>query len=276
MPDKHFEHGESRLSNPHRFEKELGSIAVVGDRGFRHEHNEDFGAVARDPHGRAVLVVADGVSTSFEPAFASSTAVRSILESLQNSLEDDFGAAELTKAVLIAHQEIIAGAGPLPRPGDGPECTVVAAWIQGMHAHIAWIGDSRAYRLTRSEQIDDDVQVELLTCDDSWVEMVIANGEMSRGQAEQDLRAHCVTQVLGMTDAPIEVHTLQIVLGEDDILMICTDGLWNYFPTVQQMADRFAFMHSDRTALQIAATLTDTAVQLGGHDNVTVAVFVPK
>ena len=54
--------------------------------------------------------------------------------------------------------------------------------------------------------------------------------------------------------------------------MLCTDGLWNYMPTADAMADAVRQIDDSRP-VTIARALVRAAIARGGHDNVTVAVI---
>lgn len=61
-------------------------IALVCDRGIRHRRNEDAGVVDVGPHGGALLVVCDGVSSSVDSDVASLAAARAAAEVLRTAL----------------------------------------------------------------------------------------------------------------------------------------------------------------------------------------------
>ncbi len=239
-------------------------LAVVSDVGRRHPSNEDAGAVARGPGDSVVLVVADGVSTSINSASASKAAVAAALSSLLSSPEEAALTDAVRAAVGAANQAVLA----LPSVSaddDGPETTIVIALCRGGRVAVGWAGDSRAYLIGL-----DTVQI--LTVDDSWVEEVVRSGAMQRQQAEVDKRAHYVTQILGMRDQQLEEHVLERELPRNCVLLLCSDGLWNYFERDGELADAVRQRNSS-DALSLCRWLVDAANERGGHDNVTVAVL---
>lgn len=166
--------------------------------------------------------------------------------------------------VEVASQAVLA----LPFSGgdeDGPETTVIVALCRGGQVAIGWAGDSRAYLVGPDWE-------EQLTVDDSWVEEAVRSGEMSREQAAVDKRSHYVTQVLGMRDQQLDVHVVERELPEDYILLLCSDGLWNYFQGGGELASALRTCDSS-DALSLCRCLVDAANERGGHDNVTVAVL---
>ena len=262
-------------TNPLRFAKALSSsFGLASDVGKRHPHNEDFGAIAIGVVDHPVMVVADGVSTSFHSAGASALAVQTITEGLLGASTVEEAKTLMASAIDKADRAIMAlPAGDKPSL-DPPESTVVAAAVIGDTAVIGWVGDSRAY-LVRNCAGGDTGSMEIpLTRDDSWVEMVVASGEFTLEDASKDERAHSVTQVLGMRDEDMKVHVSTASLAMGDTLILCSDGLWNYFQEPGSLARKLQELKSlGFSAVQTCHALVNEANRLGGHDNITVAVL---
>jgi PPM family protein phosphatase len=239
-------------------------LAVVSDIGRRHPSNEDAGAVVRGPGDSVVLVVADGVSMSLNSASAAQAAVEAAL-SVLSSLPEDAALADVVRSAVGAANQAVLAVPFVPGGEDGPETTIVVALCRGGRVAIGWVGDSRAYL------IGPDT-AEILTVDDSWVEQVVRSGEMPREQAEADKRAHYVTQVLGMRDQQLDGHVIERDLPSNSVLLLCSDGLWNYFERDGELADAVRQHHAS-DALELCRWLVDAANERGGHDNVTVALL---
>lgn len=249
-----------------RIELEADSdLAVVSDVGSRRKLNQDAGCVTRRSDGDAVMVVADGVSTSWRSEAAARLAVAVIRDVLLNwSVLDDAQAA-LIEAIGRANTAVKT---QLPRSArtdfDSPEATIVAALQRGSDWTVGWVGDSRAYRIGRDNAL-------LLTTDDSWVEAVVAAGEMTRDRALQDSRAHAVTQTLGMEDEEPIVHTVEVTLATGQQLLLCTDGLWGYYLDSDALAKELEASPATST-LGSCRWLVERANLCGGKDNITVAI----
>ena len=240
-------------------------LAVVSDIGRRHATNEDMGAVARSSSNTAILVIADGVSSSTNAASASDVAVGAVVRGLQSAPDDADMAAAVRAAIALAQQAVR----DLPFAGgdaDGPETTVVVALCRGERVAVGWVGDSRAYL------VGPDVE-EQLTTDDSWVEEVVHEGAMLREQALADRRAHYVTQVLGMRDQQPDIHVIERDLPRDRALLLCSDGLWNYFEEPGAIAAALRQCNA-KDARALCQYLVDLANERGGQDNVTVALLI--
>lgn len=241
------------------------NLAAVTNKGIRHPKNEDSGTVAKCENGDSILIVADGVSSSVNATSGSQKAIQVIKEAM---LKKDASAEEIISSAIKLGDDCVKNL-PYEIKEDGlygPETTVVAALVQGEKVTIGWVGDSRAYILSDGRQ-------QLLTVDDSWIEMVVAEGSMTREKASLDRRAHCVTQVLGMHDAQAEIHLVESHLGKGDILLLCSDGLWNYFQGEKDLLNAVTAYGINSDAASICEHLTQLANAAGGHDNITVAIL---
>lgn len=241
------------------------NLAAVTNIGRRHPKNEDAGMVMKLQNGENVMIVSDGVSSSFSATSASKMAIDIIKETL---LKKDKPPVELILSAIYAADACIKDL-PFENREDGvygPEATVIAVMVTGNTATMGWVGDSRAYVINKDEQ-------KLLTIDDSWIEMVVADGSMTREEASKDKLAHCVTQVLGMHDQKIQVHTLEYELKTGDILLLCSDGLWNYFQGENALQRAIASFGINSDAAYICEHLVGLANSAGGHDNITAAIL---
>ncbi|GAA0696533.1 hypothetical protein GCM10010193_59070 [Kitasatospora atroaurantiaca] len=259
-------------------ERSLAGVAGVTDRGLRHHRNEDAFTVAATslPGGEpaVVAVVCDGVSSSARPDEASATAVDAASESLLTALEQGQrpdtamrGAiAEAARAVAeLANDGTTTPGGSL----NAPACTYVSAVSAAGLVTIGWVGDTRAYWIP-----DDRVGAEpyRLTEDDSWAARMVAAGLMGEAEAYADPRAHAITGWLGADAEEIDPHTVSFTPHVPGVLLICTDGLWNYAEAATDLAE---VVRADARTDPLAAarTLVRFAVEAGGHDNITVAVL---
>lgn len=258
-------------------EEELpGAVAAVTDRGLRHHRNEDAFAVAATtlPDGTpaAVAVVCDGVSSASRPdeasAVASETARGSLVTALARGTEPR---QAMHEALLTAAESVnsLAGNGPSAPNDNAPACTCVGAVTSGDLLTVGWIGDSRAY------WIPDDRTGEWparLTEDDSWAARMVEAGLMSQEEANADPRAHAITGWLGADAEELDPHTASFQPDRPGVVVVCTDGLWNYADSAEELA---AVVPPDaRTRpLSSARALVGVALDGGGHDNITVAVL---
>jgi len=133
--------------------------------------------------------------------------------------------------------------------------TVVAVLIDGTTAHIAWAGDSRAYRLREGA-------LQLLTHDHSLVQELIDAGLLTPEAAERHPRSNVVTRALGICDDP-GLQMTSAILAPGDRLLLCSDGLSRSL----QPDDA-----AHRDAEQLCDHLLGNALRRDGSDNVSLIV----
>lgn len=255
-------------------EEHLDAVAVVSDRGHRHHRNEDYFAVSHtfSPSGTDVVVavVCDGVSSSTRPDEASATAARVACTSLHENLPNGVPARQaMHEALSRAGEAVSALADPHRSPEENsPACTLVSSVIMENILTVGWVGDSRAYWIP-----DDRGSVPArLTEDDSWAAQMVAAGLMGEAEAYADPRAHAITGWLGADAYELEPHAVSFSPEEPGVIIVCTDGLWNYAEAARDMA-AVVPAHARTERLSAARELVDFALRRGGHDNVTVAVL---
>ncbi|WSV97200.1 protein phosphatase 2C domain-containing protein [Streptomyces sp. NBC_01006] len=271
--DGYCEHcGHAQPRERDHLEEELGSVAAVSDRGLRHHRNEDSFAVAATalPDGSAatVAIVCDGVSSASRPDEASAAAAGAANEALLDALPRGAHPQEaMHDAILAAAAAVNALAPEVPGAQNAPACTLVGAVVSGELLTVGWVGDSRAYWVPD----DRDALPRRLTEDDSWAAQMVAAGLMGEAEAYADVRAHAITGWLGADAYDLEPHTATFKPDHAGVVVVCTDGLWNYAESAQDMAQ---VLPADAAArpLHSAQVLVGHALDGGGHDNVTVAI----
>ena len=243
--------------------------AGVSDRGLRHDRNEDRFSIVQVGEAYA-LVVCDGVSTTRKSEVASQAVATGVMEHLAAALRT----GAVVDPVLTMRSAIAAGGSALAAvsPADGsenpPSTTVVAALVIHGEATIGWAGDSRAYWLKPPA-------IQALTKDHSWVHEMVALGKMSEAEAEKAPQAHAITRWIGVDAETTEEAELVLQpLQGPGMLLLCTDGLWNYAAAPEEMAKLVAdCSHDNPAALTLAQRLAEFANAHGGHDNITVALL---
>ncbi len=246
-------------------------VGGVCDRGVQHPRNED--AMALWANGdRAVLVVCDGVSSSIDSdvaAMAGAQEARDVLVALGSDGvgEDDSEDAALASALVTATEEANKAviAQTAPDSTNAASATFAAAVVLNDRVHYANLGDSRVYLLTPTQKV-------LLSIDDSMAQAFIAEG-MPRAEAESLPRAHAITKWLGRDAVDTVPRTGHHRVTEPGWLVVCSDGLWNYASSPEELAvqvDAAAAGSDDPT--EIAGRLVVWANGQGGKDNVTVAL----
>ena len=266
-------------------EEDLGQVAGVSDRGLRHSRNEDamhFAVADTDGGPVAVAIVCDGVSSAPRPDEASWTAVNAGITLLAEGAErgEDPETASRT-AVKAAGRELTALAGP-----DGaPASTYVSAIVSQRQVTVCWLGDSRAYWLPANapapagpnDTIDITGGSRRVTRDDSLAEEIVAAGLATMDEAMASPQAHVITRWLGADLPEPEAHVEQFTPTGPGVLLLCSDGLWNYRPEAAELA-AMAMPAALTRPLDAAADLAKFALDSGGLDNIMVVIipFPPR
>lgn len=232
----------------------VGQRAAETNPGRKRRRNED--AYVCDP---PLFAVADGMGGAQAGEVASSLAAAALRER-----DDDDGGGETRVAELIqeanrrVHQRAINDESA---SGMGTTMTVALFQADGS-VSIGHVGDSRAYLLREGE-------LEQLTDDHSLVAELVRRGELSPEEAEVHPQRSVITRALG-TDPDVDVDTFTVRAQENDVFLICSDGL-----TTMVDADTMArILERGRHDLVGAArTLIREANERGGDDNITIVLF---
>ncbi len=256
-------------------EIDLGPAAGVSDRGLRHQRNEDAMALTAEqsPSGPMVVaVVCDGVSSSARPDEASLAAVQAALPVLVAAVQagEDLAAASLG-SVVAARQAVADLQGST---GETSASTFVSVVASGYEVTLCWLGDSRAYWLAQPE-----AESRVLTLDDSVAGGMVAAGLANEAEAMASPHAHVLTRWLGgeaadlANDPERAPHVERFTPPGAGVLLMCSDGLWNYLPEAAELAN-LALPKALDDPLGAAVDMVKFAVDAGGADNIT-AVLIP-
>lgn len=196
---------------------ETASISRQGDR----KENQDRCAVAGSG-ASILLLLADGMGGHPRGELAAQVFIDSLLRQFDEQREP-VAPEFLPQAFTLAHADIIA-AGQEAMPPVEPCTTGVACLVGNGTACWAHVGDSRLYLLR-----NDAIQAH--TRDHSYVEELIQLGEVAEADRERHPLRNYVTRALGGSAGPPEVTlTGSITLEPDDVLLLCSDGLWAALP----------------------------------------------
>ncbi|MGW2635391.1 PP2C family serine/threonine-protein phosphatase [Streptomyces sp. NPDC001348] len=271
--------GHAQPRERDHLEQESGPVAAVSDRGLRHHRNEDAFAVGHTalPDGSpvALAIVCDGVSSATRPDDASLAASRAAGESLLAALPHGTHPQQAMHDAIVAASQAVNALADQPAEAheqavhqNAPACTIVGAVVASGLLVVGWVGDSRVYWVP----LDRAAPPARLTEDDSWAAQMVAAGLMNEAEAYADERAHAITGWLGADAYELEPHTASFKPDRPGVVVVCTDGLWNYAETAGEMAEAIPVDAAARP-LHAARVLVGHALDGGGHDNVTVAVL---
>ncbi len=244
-----------------------GPVAAVTDLGSTHWRNEDAVGVrwVEGRPGGFALVVCDGVSVSQDPHLVSQVAVDTALQVLWEAVATggDLGAAMVDATAAAQRAAAALPYDPLLDVGPGA-CTFVAAVVRGSMAAFGSVGDSRAYWVDARGAVQ-------IGRDDSLAAELIASGRFTTSQAMRRSDAHTLTRWLGIDSTGAVPSVTVAQLPGPGLVVLASDGLWNYAPTPDAMATLIGPVGAE-TTIALARRLAGFANASGGADNISVAV----
>jgi len=102
---------------------------------------------------------------------------------------------------------------------------------------------------------------------------LVAAGLASPEEAMATPQAHVITRWLGADMPEPEPHIAHFQPPGTGVLLVCSDGLWNYCPEAADLGVLVPFPGALTDPLAAAAALVKFALDAGGMDNVTVALI---
>jgi PPM family protein phosphatase len=226
-------------------------VGVRSDIGRLRQRNEDAYLV-KD----ALFVVADGMGGHRGGDVASTLA----LETIEAADSGEITLEGLVDDIKRANQAVMER-GEADRELRGMGTTVTAIITDDGKAHVAHVGDSRAYLLR-------DGALQQLTEDHTLVQRMVREGRLTEDEAAQHPQRSVLTRALGM-DEDFQVDELSLDVHPGDRLLLCTDGLSSMIDR-----DRIRKILSREKDPQAASDkLIDAANRAGGDDNITVIVL---
>ncbi len=258
-------------------------IATFTDQGPSRQSNEDacyptsgsyesltIGSNAANP----VVIVCDGIGGHEGGEVASELAIATLQTQARMLLsQPDPDAATLVEglehAALSANDQISQRNDQEHRQERQRMGTTVVMAIA--HAHellINHVGDSRAYRITRTGCYQ-------VTLDDDVASREVRLGYALYRDALQQPGSGSLVQALGMSSSSFLRPTVQrFVLDEDCVFLLCSDGLSDHDRVDECWADEIVPILDGTVDLAVASRrLVEIANTRNGHDNVTVGLI---
>ena len=241
------------------------SASLRTDRGRVRSSNEDF--VARyEPAGYEgqrrdgwVYILADGAGGMDAGEVASRYATeRTLHHYLAQADERDWG-RRLYTSMQGANRDLrqlSMKAGKENRMAT----TMVAVVVAADRAHVANVGDSRAY-LWHGRRLQQ------ITKDQSLVAKLLEEGAITAEEAAHHPRKNIILYSLGSERKP-RVDLFELPLEEGDKLLLCSDGLTRHVED-----EELEVILAEQDPEAATKTLIDLANERGGRDNISVGVL---
>ncbi len=240
--------------------------AFASSIGRIRKSNQDFVQVFKNKSGVTLAIVCDGMGGHQGGDVASAMAVSHLGHNFKNTdFSDSKIAHKWLEVQLNSENETILKTADRFPDLNGMGTTIVLTIVFDTTALIAHLGDSRAYSYA-------DGKFTQLVEDHSLVNELVKMDQITKEQAKHHPQKNIITQALGVSST-IDPEFREIKLHDDDIIMLCTDGLTNSLtdPQIQQILATKDLSLKDR-----CNKLINEANRLGGGDNITVCLVSSK
>jgi len=221
-------------------------------------------STSSSPKPFVLLAVADGMGGPGHGQQASQLAVQSLVEYVSGFLGSQPRTSEaflplLSAGVQYANQAVYKRN---QQQHTVMGTTMTAILVSETTAYVAHVGDSRLYLYRKPIGL---VQV---TRDHSIVAMLVDEGIIAPDDIYTHPKRNQIYRSVG-NEANVEVDTFIVPLSAEDILLLCSDGLWEMVRNQQIAAIVSTFMP---TPDDTAHALIQAALAGGGEDNVSAIV----
>ena len=235
-------------------------IVSKTDIGLKRENNQDFFAYGELSENSVWAVVCDGMGGAAAGDLASSMAVEIISKRIVSNFREGMNynsmknllASAIAAANIEVYDKSISDSSL-----NGMGTTVIATIIVDGTACIAHSGDSRAF-------IYSGDSLRQITKDHSLVQDLVEKGQLTVEEAKTDSRKNIITRALGVDEELLVDYYVEDI-NENDIFIICTDGLTDNVSneTIFDIIKNYDFNI-------LPEKLIDTANSNGGNDNITI------
>jgi protein phosphatase len=245
---------------------------AVSDTGPVRENNEDYWLVDVDG---GLFIVADGMGGHAAGEVASRIAVKTVQDIilgeddpeetiLQSMVEDphDTLRERLRYAMNQSGQHIRQAVAENPSYAD-MGTTLVVLLIEEGQAHLAHVGDSRAY-LWRDDRL------RRLTRDHTVVQQEVDAGRLTPELARVVPHKNILTRSVGY-HGPVDPDTSTRKTEPGDVFILCSDGLTD--PLADEAISQYC---QNNHPEDLAQALLEGALSNGTEDNTTVVVVMVR
>jgi len=234
---------------------------IKTDVGLKRQLNEDNCNVLYGYLGvPTCFVIADGMGGHKCGEVASKLAVDSVCNHLLKASWETEDISGLLKNIISSVNDEVYQFSLLDESTQGMGTTLIIAVLKNKKLSIGHIGDSRVY-LVRENSIQK------VTSDHSFIEELVRNGSITKDEAINHPKKNMITRAVGY-ELDLEVDTYEIDFIENDVVLLCTDGLTNML-NEEEILDIIIKIQDPQVACD---TLIQNANNKGGEDNITVII----
>ncbi|MGK7929858.1 MAG: PP2C family serine/threonine-protein phosphatase [Microcystaceae cyanobacterium] len=256
-------------------------VFTLTDAGPTRDHNEDScypypgELIEQSDEQPSFTIVCDGVGGQDGGEIASQLAIDTLAEEIpklpmfRETRDSQQGLEDLAEVINLTNNRISERNDAENRhERQRMGTTLVLSLIHDHEVYLANVGDSRIYRITP----DSCHQV---TTDDDLASREVRLGYLFYRDAIKYPNSGALVQALGMSNAnSLHPTVSRLLLDDDCILLLCSDGLSDYDRVDQYWNLNIAPILAQEKELSTAGKeLINIANTQNGHDNVTISLL---
>lgn len=232
------------------------------NKGVIRENNED-NLIIVETEKYNLYAVADGMGGHKAGEIASSMLINVIKEYFVNNNErEDFKVPTfINESIRIANLKIVGEASNKEEyAGMGTTVTMAVIDLSENVAYIGNVGDSRTYIIRENE-------IKQITEDHTYVHELVKEGKITLKEAKSHPNRNIITRAIG-SEENINIDIFEIELMQNDILLLCSDGLTTHISDDEIMSTIKTYGCSESVK-----KLIELSNYNGGTDNITVIII---
>lgn len=236
------------------------TIGSKSDVGIKRDNNQDSFYIS-EKDNILLYLVADGMGGHKAGKLASNMAKDIIQRNFNEDEIDLDNGKDILKKIKTSIEEAntkIYLKSMEDEESKGMGTTVTLAYIFKNKMYLGHVGDSRAYLIRNNEIIQ-------ITEDHSYVNQLLKAGSITKEEAKTHPKRNMITRAVGSSSI-IEIDLINKEWNQDDILILCSDGLTNMVKDTKILK---AFKDEDNVQ-DSCEKVVKLANKNGGIDNITV------
>ena len=253
--------------------KQIENISAISDVGLIRNLNEDNWRWTKINENSNLYVVADGMGGHDCGEIASQMAVEVICEEALKQYQEhtpyataDVGLDTLELILQNSFQEANNSIKNYSEKvgsdmGTTMVCTLLIKKEGQQFAFFANVGDSRGYLFRAGE-------LHQITKDHSLVAKMVEQQQLTKEEARVHPHSNILLRTVG-TDRNVEIDIFRVGLQQDDVILLCSDGLWGEVED-EKLQDT---LNADGNLSQTCRNLLRSSHLGGGRDNCTIMLI---
>jgi len=229
---------------------EIGKVRSTNEDNYFIDEKNRFFMVADGMGGHAAGDVASKIAVDVSKSY---------------TFDSDRPIESMEELINKANDKIIEKSGKDSRY-SGMGTTFASVLIKKMTIYFSNLGDSRIYLYHSSTH-----NLEKISKDHSLVGQMYREGKLTEDQAFEHPQKNILTQALGL-DKDIEIDSGKTKFEENDLILLCTDGLSDLI----RRKEMSMILKENDNIDQSSAKLLERALKNGGSDNITFIIIKPN